>query len=170
MDQTDKPTPPDESASGTPNEEQGGKPKVSDLLAAARGDVVRREGEGVRREPAPRKERTVVPPSAKIASAGTAAEAAPPGDDGAKEVPAATPAAARATPASGASKTISTPSKPCRSRSRFSIEGSDSSRSASIVFSGTIVVAMAYGDDGTPGAVGKEAFARSAATSLPLSA
>jgi cytochrome b6-f complex iron-sulfur subunit len=109
VDQTDKPTPPDESASGTPNEEQKGKPKVSDLLAAARGDVVRREGEGARREPAPTKERTVVPPSAKVASAGTVAEAAPPGDDGAKEVPAATPAAARANPASGASKTISTP-------------------------------------------------------------
>src|SRR5207249_5626334 len=56
----------------------------------------------------------------------------------------------------GASKTISTPSNPCRSRSRLSIERSDSSRSASIVLSGTIVVAMAYRDDGTVRAGRKE--------------
>ena len=102
MDQTDKPTPPAESASGTPNEEQGGKPKVSDLLAAARGEVVGRE-------PAPAKEKTVVPPSAKLASSGTVAEAASPGDGASKEVPAATPAAARVSPSSGASKATSTP-------------------------------------------------------------
>ena len=104
MDQTDKPTPPAESASGTPNEEQGGEPKVSDLLAAARGEVVRREPAKERA-----KEKTVVPPSAKLASAGTVAEAAQTGDAPAKEVPAATPVAARVSPASGASKTASTP-------------------------------------------------------------
>ncbi|PYS85547.1 MAG: hypothetical protein DMF67_00945 [Acidobacteria bacterium] len=102
MDQNDNPTPPAESAPDTPNEEQGAKPKVSDLLAAARGEVVRRES-------APAKGRTVVPPSARAASSGTTAEVPPPGDGGAKEVPAATPAAARVSPASGASKTTSTP-------------------------------------------------------------
>jgi cytochrome b6-f complex iron-sulfur subunit len=111
VDQTDKPTPPAESASGTPNEEQGGKPEsnqlrggvkpsVNELLSAARGEVVRRE---------PAKEKTVVPPSAKLASSGTVADAAPPGDDGSKEVPAATPVAARVSPASGASVPTSTP-------------------------------------------------------------
>jgi cytochrome b6-f complex iron-sulfur subunit len=105
VDQNDNPTPPAESASDTPNEEQGVKPKVSDLLAAARGEVARRE-------PAPAKERTertVVPPSAKRASSGTVAEAAQPGDSASKEVPAATPAAARVSPASGAATTTSTP-------------------------------------------------------------
>ncbi|HEX3560302.1 MAG TPA: Rieske 2Fe-2S domain-containing protein [Pyrinomonadaceae bacterium] len=102
MDQNDSPTPPAESAPDTPNEEQGGKPKVSDLLAAARGEVVRRE-------PAPAKGKTVVPPASKPASSGTVAEAPPPGDGATKEVPAATPAAARVSPASGASKTTSTP-------------------------------------------------------------
>ena len=102
MDQTDKPTPPAESATGAVNEEQGGKPKVNDLLAAARGEVVRREA-------ATAKERTVVPPSAKVASAGTVAEVPPPGDAPAKEVPAATPQAARVAPATGAAKTVSTP-------------------------------------------------------------
>jgi cytochrome b6-f complex iron-sulfur subunit len=100
VDQIDKPTPPDESATGTAKEEQGGKPKVNDLLAAARGEVVRRE---------PARERTVVPPSAKLASSGTVAEAPPPGDVPAKEVPAAIPQAARVAPATGAAKTISTP-------------------------------------------------------------
>jgi cytochrome b6-f complex iron-sulfur subunit len=111
VDQTDKPTPPAESASGTPNEEPGGKPEsnklrdgvkpsVNELLSAARGEVVRRE---------PAKERTVVPPSAKLASSGTVADAAPPGDDGAKEVPAATPTAARVAPTSAASTATSTP-------------------------------------------------------------
>jgi len=100
VDQTDKPTPPAESATGAANEEQGGKAKVSDLLAAARGEVARRE---------PARERTVVPPSAKLASSGTVAEVPPPGDVPAKEVPAATPQAARVAPATGAAKTISTP-------------------------------------------------------------
>jgi len=113
VDQTDKPTPPAGSAPGTPNEEQGDKPElnklrggvkpsVNELLAAARGEVVRQE-------PTPAKEKTVVPPSAKLASTGTVAEAAPPGDGTAKEVPAATPPAARVSPASGASTAASTP-------------------------------------------------------------
>src|SRR5918911_501280 len=111
INQPENPPPPAESASGTPNEEQGGKPElnqlrggvkpsVNELLSAARGDVVRRE---------PAKEKTVVPPSAKLASSGTVADAAPPGDDGSKEVPAATPVAARVSPTSAASKAASTP-------------------------------------------------------------
>ena len=111
MDQKDNPTPPAESAPGTPTDEQGGRPmvekgdggqrpSVGDLLAAARGEVVRRDAA---------KEPTVVPPSARLASSGTAAEAPPPGDAPGKSVPAATPTAARVSPASGASKTTSTP-------------------------------------------------------------
>jgi len=107
VDQSDNPTPPAESASGTPTEEQGVKPRkekgdgekpsVGQLLAAARGDVASREARPV-------KERTAVPPAARLASTGTVADAAPTGDAPGKEVPAATPAAARAVPASGASK------------------------------------------------------------------
>ena len=78
----------------------GQRPSVGDLLAAARGEVVRRDAA---------KEPTVVPPSARLASSGTAAEAPPPGDAPGKSVPAATPTAARVSPASGASKTTSTP-------------------------------------------------------------
>lgn len=114
MDQNDNPTPPAESASGTPNVEQGGKPgndkgdgekpSVSQLLAAARGDTAPRESRPV-------KERTVVPPAARLASTGTVADAAPSGDVTGKEVPAATPATTRAVPASGAAKTTSTPTQ-----------------------------------------------------------
>jgi cytochrome b6-f complex iron-sulfur subunit len=114
VDPNDNPTPPAEGASGAQGEEQGGttgdkaeaggvRPSVSDLLAAARGDAVKRE------PTAPPAGRTVVPPSARAASSGTLAEAAPPGDTPGKSVPAATPQAARAVPASGASKTTSTP-------------------------------------------------------------
>jgi cytochrome b6-f complex iron-sulfur subunit len=113
VDQNDNPTPPAESASGTPHEDQGdksagveaggsGRPSVDELLAASRGDVVKRDRPPV-------SQRTVVPPSAKAASGGTVAESAPAGDGPAKEVPAATPVAARVAPASGASKTASTP-------------------------------------------------------------
>jgi cytochrome b6-f complex iron-sulfur subunit len=109
VDQNDNSTPPAGSASGTPNEGQGDKPKgdegrasVSDLLAAARGDVVRRDA-------APASEKTVVPPSAARASGGTTGESAPAGDVPGKETPAATPTAARVSPTSGASKTTSTP-------------------------------------------------------------
>lgn len=109
MDQNDNPTPPAESASGTSNEGEGDKPKadekrasVSDLLSAARGDVVRRDAAAV-------SEKTVVPPSAQRASSGTIGESAPAGDVPGKETPAATPTAARVSPASGASKTTSTP-------------------------------------------------------------
>jgi cytochrome b6-f complex iron-sulfur subunit len=114
VDQNDNPTPPAESASGTPNVEQGGKPgndrgdgekpSVSQLLAAARGDTAPRESR-------PGKERTVVPPAARLASKGTVADAAPSGDVTGKEVPAATPAATRAVPATGATKTTSTPTQ-----------------------------------------------------------
>ena len=113
MDPKDNPTPPAEGASGARSEEQGDKtgdgteaggarPSVSELLAAARGDAVRHE-------PPARAGRTVVPPSARAASSGTVAEAAPPGDVPGKSAPAATPTAARVAPASGASKTTSTP-------------------------------------------------------------
>jgi cytochrome b6-f complex iron-sulfur subunit len=114
VDPNDNPTPPAESASGTQSEEQGGttgdkagaggaRPSVADLLAASRGDAVKREPS------APTPARTVVPPSARLASSGTSGEAAPPGDVPGKSVPAATPTAARVAPASGASKTTSTP-------------------------------------------------------------
>jgi cytochrome b6-f complex iron-sulfur subunit len=118
VDQNDNPTPPAESAQGTPHDEPGGKPareepsegarpSVGDLLAAARGDTVKREP--VKREPVPQRERTVVPPSARLASKGTIADAAPVGDTPAKEVPAATPPAARVAPTGGASLAASTP-------------------------------------------------------------
>jgi cytochrome b6-f complex iron-sulfur subunit len=111
VDQNDNPTPPADSASGATNEGQGDKkatdgksasrePSVNELLAAARGDVAKSE---------PTKDKTVVPPSARIASSGTTAEAAPAGDTASKEVPSATPPAARVAPASGASKLTSTP-------------------------------------------------------------
>jgi cytochrome b6-f complex iron-sulfur subunit len=111
VDQNDNPTPPAESSSGTQGNEQGDKtgavepaggtrPSVSDLLAASRGDVVKRD-------PAP--ERTPVTPPARRASSGTVAADAPAGDTPARSFPAATPPAARVAPASGASKTTSTP-------------------------------------------------------------
>ncbi|HEX8187378.1 MAG TPA: Rieske 2Fe-2S domain-containing protein [Pyrinomonadaceae bacterium] len=108
MDQKDNPTPPAESASGTQGKEQGDKtgvgeqaggarPSVSELLAAARGDAV------------PPAERTPVTPPARRASSGTVGVDAPAGDAPGKSFPAATPPAARVAPASGASKTTSTP-------------------------------------------------------------
>ena len=116
MDQNDNPTPPAASAQGAPNEGQGdkkatdeaapAKPSVNELLAAARGEVVKPDATT---KEAPAKGRTVVPPSARLASSGTTGEAAPAGDTPAKEVPSATPAAARVAPTSGASKTASTP-------------------------------------------------------------
>jgi cytochrome b6-f complex iron-sulfur subunit len=118
VDKKDDPTPPadgveDDAKRKDKGIEQGGDDKsatrasVSDLLAASRGEVGARESE---RRPAQRATpATVVPPSARAASSGTIAEAAPQGDAPGKEVPAATPAAARATPASGASKSSSTP-------------------------------------------------------------
>ena len=118
MDQNENPTPPDESASGAPGEGgkpgvgekgDGGKPSVDDLLAAARGDVVRPEPKPAKESLA--RERTAVPPSASRASSGTVADATPTGDAPRKEVPSTTPAAARAVPASGASKTTSTPTQ-----------------------------------------------------------
>jgi cytochrome b6-f complex iron-sulfur subunit len=113
VDQNDNPTPPAESASSAQGNEQGDKtgveeqgggarPSVSELLAAARGDAVRRE-------PAPSSERTPVTPPARRASSGTVAADAPPGDTPGKSFPAATPPAARVAPDSGASKTTSTP-------------------------------------------------------------
>ena len=111
MDQNDNPTPPAESASSAQGNEQGDKtgvedkaegarPSVSELLAASRGEVVKRE---------PGTERTPVTPPARRASSGTVAADAPPGDTPGKSFPAATPPAARVAPASGASKTTSTP-------------------------------------------------------------
>ena len=111
MDQNDNPTPPAESASGTQGNEQGdtkgveeqaggARPSVSDLLAASRGDVVKRD---------PATERTPVTPPARRASSGTVGVDAPAGDTPGKSFPSATPPAARVAPASGASKTTSTP-------------------------------------------------------------
>jgi cytochrome b6-f complex iron-sulfur subunit len=109
VDQNDNPTPPAGSASGTPNEGQGdnakadeGRASVSDLLSAARGDVVKRDASSA-------SEKTVVPPVASRASSGTVGESAPAGDVPGKETPATTPTAARVSPATGASKTTSTP-------------------------------------------------------------
>ncbi|MFL6336270.1 MAG: Rieske 2Fe-2S domain-containing protein [Pyrinomonadaceae bacterium] len=113
MDQNDNPTPPAEGASGTQGNEQGDKsgaeekaggasPSVWELLAAARGDADRHD-------PEPGAGRTPVTPPARRASSGTVSADAPPGDTPAKSFPAATPPAARVAPASGASKTTSTP-------------------------------------------------------------
>ena len=114
MEPNDDPTPPAESAKGASAEderrgtsaedESSARPSVNDLLAAARGDAVKREP-----APKPTRERTPVPPSARLASKGTVADAAPPGDTPAKEVPSATPPAARVAPAGGASLAASTP-------------------------------------------------------------
>ena len=112
MDQKDNPTPPAESASSAQGTEQGDKtgvegqdggkrPSVYELLAAARGEADRHDP--------PAGERTPVTPPARRASAGTVGVDAPPGDTPAKSFPAATPPAARVAPASGASKTTSTP-------------------------------------------------------------
>ena len=87
------------SASGT--EKGDGKPTVDELLSAARGDVAR--------GPVSATGKTPVTPSAKAASSGTTASAAPTGDAPGKSVPASTPAAARVAPGTGASKTTSTP-------------------------------------------------------------
>jgi cytochrome b6-f complex iron-sulfur subunit len=113
VDQNDNPTPPAESASGTQGNEQGDKtgaeeqtegarPSVWELLAAARG-------EADRHDPEPGAARTPVTPPARRASSGTVAAGAPAGDTPDKSFPAATPPAARVAPASGASKTTSTP-------------------------------------------------------------
>jgi cytochrome b6-f complex iron-sulfur subunit len=106
VDQDDNPTPPAEGAERTPgaaaDESKPGGPSVKDLLAASRGDVVKREA-------AAPKGRTPVTPPARDASTGTRAEGVPAGDTPSKSVPAATPAAARAVPSTGASKTSSTP-------------------------------------------------------------
>ena len=112
MDQKDNPTPPAESASSAQGNEQGDKtgveeqaegkkPSVYELLAAARGEADQHDP--------PSGERTPVTPPARRASSGTVAADAPPGDTPAKSFPAATPPAARVAPASGASKTTSTP-------------------------------------------------------------
>jgi cytochrome b6-f complex iron-sulfur subunit len=113
VDQNDNPTPPAGGASGTRSDEQGDKqadekdggarPSVAELLAAARGDAAPRE-----KTPPPASKTPVTPPAAR-ASSGTVAAGAPPGDAPGKSFPAATPPAARVAPASGASKTTSTP-------------------------------------------------------------
>jgi cytochrome b6-f complex iron-sulfur subunit len=122
VDQNDNPTPPAESAQGTPHDEpegrkgtseprEGARPSVSDLLSAARGEPVRRAPVRPTADAPsrPAAERTVVPPSARLASSGTVGESAPAGDTPDKEVPAATPPAARVAPTGGAAKTASTP-------------------------------------------------------------
>ena len=115
MDNEKNPTPPAESPSGASapldEEKRTGQPPsteapsqsalVDDLLDAARGEVKPRS--------TPAQKKTPVTPAAREASAGTRAEAAPPGDAPGKETPAATPTAARVAPESGASKTTSTP-------------------------------------------------------------
>jgi cytochrome b6-f complex iron-sulfur subunit len=112
VDQKDNPTPPAEGASDARTDEQGDKPgdtvdggqrpSVNELLAAARG-------ERVARATPPPAGKTVVTPDARRASSGTVGEATPQGDAPAKSVPSGTPQAARAVPATGASKTTSTP-------------------------------------------------------------
>ncbi|HEX8351628.1 MAG TPA: Rieske 2Fe-2S domain-containing protein [Pyrinomonadaceae bacterium] len=115
MDQKDNPTPPAEGASGARSDEQGDKqadeqgggprPSVAELLAAARGD----DSPAGKTPPQTAAPKTVVTPPARRASSGTVAEGAPAGDAPGKSHPAATPTAARVAPASGASKTTSTP-------------------------------------------------------------
>jgi cytochrome b6-f complex iron-sulfur subunit len=106
VDNDKNPTPPAESASDTPpahGEEK--RTSVTDLLAAARGDVVKRDAAPKQGESA-----TAVPPSAHSASTHTHAEQPATGDSPTrKEAPAATPVAARVAPDTGASKTTSTP-------------------------------------------------------------
>ncbi|MCA1634704.1 MAG: hypothetical protein LC802_13685, partial [Acidobacteria bacterium] len=73
MDQDDNPTPPTESATGTPpaaDEPKQESPSVQDLLAASRGDVVKREATPAKG----RATTTPVTPSAREASTGTRAE------------------------------------------------------------------------------------------------
>ncbi|HVF54815.1 MAG TPA: Rieske 2Fe-2S domain-containing protein [Pyrinomonadaceae bacterium] len=118
MDSDKNPTPPAESASDTPPEQEGStqgkptadepraaaQPSVNELLSAARGDVTKSVDAPTART------RTPVPPSAREASAGTTSETAASGDTPSrKETPAGTPTAARVSPTSGASKTTSTP-------------------------------------------------------------
>jgi cytochrome b6-f complex iron-sulfur subunit len=113
VDQKDNPTPPAESAPGARSDEQGdrqkderdggARPSVAELLAAARGETAPRQ---TTPPPAPK---TPVTPPARLASSGTVAADAPAGDAPGKSFPAATPPAARVAPASGASKTSSTP-------------------------------------------------------------
>ena len=117
MDQKDNPTPPAESAPGARSDEQGDKqadekdggarPSVAELLAAARGDAAPRQTTPPATAAATPK--TPVTPPASRASSGTVAADAPAGDTPGKSFPAATPPAARVAPASGASKTTSTP-------------------------------------------------------------
>ena len=108
MDQNDNPTPPAADAEeGAPHKDRKGKQgddargakraSVGDLLAASRGDVVKSDSAAEKTQT--KTPATVVPPSARAASSGTASEAAPTGDAPGKEVPASTPAAARAAPA-----------------------------------------------------------------------
>ncbi len=87
MDNEKNPTPPADAAPGEEPAREAG------------GGAAREGGEGL----------TPVTPSAAEASANTVAEAAPAGDHPDKETPAATPKAARVAPATGASKTTSTP-------------------------------------------------------------
>lgn len=109
MDSEKNPTPPAGSASDGEKATDASPAPVSpatqqnvdELLDAARGEV--KPGR------ASASARTPVTPSAKEASANTRAEAAPTGDVPGKETPATTPAAARAAPDTGASKTTSTP-------------------------------------------------------------
>ena len=102
-----KPTDPSEEApAGTPKPEEGqarGKASVSDLLAAARGDVPEPDrGQKLRGA-------TPVTPEGAEAGANVRGESAPAGDSPNKQTPSGSPVAARVSPASGASKTTSTP-------------------------------------------------------------
>lgn len=115
VDKEKNPTPQDVSASGASPEDgearlsadsassksETSKASVDELLNAARGEVKSRS--------ATKEPKTPVTPSAKEASANTRAERAPAGDAPGKETPSGTPAAARVSPETGASKTTSTP-------------------------------------------------------------
>jgi cytochrome b6-f complex iron-sulfur subunit len=125
VDKEKNPTPPGESAPDKPRADgeptaAGGHgearpgPSVEELLDASRGDVKPRPAAKTSaappaKTPAAPPAKTPVTPSAREASANTTAEAAPAGDAPGKAVPASTPAAARVSPATGASKTTSTP-------------------------------------------------------------
>jgi cytochrome b6-f complex iron-sulfur subunit len=84
-------------------DEAEARPSMRELLSAARGEVGKPEPSRASSA------KTPVTPSAFEASSGTVAEAAPTGDAPRKAVPAATPAAARAVPQTGAAKTASSP-------------------------------------------------------------
>lgn len=111
MDTEKNPTPPTDTAPEA--EGADGSPSAPDTPASQAAQPHNADSvnvEAKRPAAAPKAPaRTPVTPSAREASSGTVAEAAPPGDTPGKETPAKTPAAARAVPGTGASRGGSTP-------------------------------------------------------------